>query len=613
MKRVSWLMLTLLLTDMLMLAFNIQSVKAEPTTIIVPDHYRFIQDAINVAKAGDTVYVRAGTYYEVLVVSKSIMLIGEDCETTVIDALRAGNVINITAGNVSLKGFTLRNGQNGVYISSGNNIISENIIANNSGMAVYIYGDWRTSYENKVSRNKIINNGGGVYLHAKGWGITFEAIRNTYIYGNTIEKNGWGISIFAEYCVICDYNVISGNTIRNNIGSGVSFKGRHYYEGTCCFNTVSGNTIESNSGDGVYLEESSNITISGNTIEDNKGHGVFLYGWLSWCLDNEISGNTIKDNKGHGVFLYEDNGGCDKNKVYNNTIMNNGGCGVKFYSEVLTCKSNTISKNIIANNTEHGVYFSAHPDDPFMGGRCEANIISENSIAYNKKHGVYLEKSSKNRIFHNDFIGNVRQGYVTSGYENVWDEGYPSGGNYWSDYTGMDEKSGTNQNLPGSDGICDSPYIIDAKNRDLYPIIIPRHAIPVIWGGTIYSVGQKSNSTISAFHFDQTLKQIRFNVTGPSGTQGFCNVTIPKTLLRGEPWTVKVNEEDYNFISSENATHSVIYFTYTHSSTYHVIIQGTWVIPEFPSSIILLLFMVLSLFLIAVTKRRFPRKPKHNS
>jgi hypothetical protein len=56
---------------------------------------------------------------------------------------------------------------------------------------------------------------------------------------------------------------------------------------------------------------------------------------------------------------------------------------------------------------------------------------------------------------------------------NVWDDGYPSGGNYWSDYTGADVKSGPNQDLPGSDGIGDTPYIIDANNTDRYPLMNP--------------------------------------------------------------------------------------------------------------------------------------------
>jgi hypothetical protein len=56
---------------------------------------------------------------------------------------------------------------------------------------------------------------------------------------------------------------------------------------------------------------------------------------------------------------------------------------------------------------------------------------------------------------------------------NVWDDGYPSGGNYWSDYKGIDVKSGPNQDQPRSDGIGDTPYVIDANNQDRYPLMNP--------------------------------------------------------------------------------------------------------------------------------------------
>jgi len=55
---------------------------------------------------------------------------------------------------------------------------------------------------------------------------------------------------------------------------------------------------------------------------------------------------------------------------------------------------------------------------------------------------------------------------------NVWDDDYPSGGSYWSDYNGVDVKNGPNQDQPSSDGIGDTPYVIDANNQDRYPLMI---------------------------------------------------------------------------------------------------------------------------------------------
>jgi len=144
--------------------------------------------------------------------------------------------------------------------------------------------------------------------------------------------------------------------------------------------------------------------------------------------------------------------------------------------------------------------------------------------------------------------------------------------------------------------------------------VFPKTAIfryNAVWEGVNYPVVVSSgNSTLVSFIFNQLLMQISFEVSGETGMVGYCNVTIPKTLLKGEPWAVKINGVDWSFTSSDNATHSFIYFTYTHASTLQVVIQGTWVIPEFPSAILLSLFMILSMLAVVLAKKRSARKPK---
>ncbi|MEM3581123.1 MAG: hypothetical protein QXH40_00200 [Candidatus Bathyarchaeia archaeon] len=126
-----------------------------------------------------------------------------------------------------------------------------------------------------------------------------------------------------------------------------------------------------------------------------------------------------------------------------------------------------------------------------------------------------------------------------------------------------------------------------------------------IWENISYSVFISTNSTVSNFAFNQNQAIVRFNLKGTSGSHGYCNVTIPATLLKGEPWAVLLNGTNWSFTATQNETHSFIRFNYTHTSTYEVIIQGTWVVPEFPSTPVLLSFiLMISTTIILLKKRR---------
>jgi hypothetical protein len=125
-----------------------------------------------------------------------------------------------------------------------------------------------------------------------------------------------------------------------------------------------------------------------------------------------------------------------------------------------------------------------------------------------------------------------------------------------------------------------------------------------VWENIDYPVLISSNSTVSNFAFNQSQAQISFNLTGPSGTRAFCNVTIPKSLLKDHPWELKIDGINLGFTLSENATHSFLYFTYTYASTLQVTIRAAWVIPEFPPSIILPLFVLVTLIATILLKKK---------
>jgi len=134
------------------------------------------------------------------------------------------------------------------------------------------------------------------------------------------------------------------------------------------------------------------------------------------------------------------------------------------------------------------------------------------------------------------------------------------------------------------------------------------NAFDVVVDETHYLVSVLSNSTVSDFNFNQTEMRISFNVTGDSDTNGYCNVSIPNSLLTGNPWEIKIDTTILTDIDEKtNGTHTFLYFIYTHEDSLKVIIKGTWAVPEFPLTIILPLFMIFSLTTLILTKLKKKR------
>jgi len=143
---------------------------------------------------------------------------------------------------------------------------------------------------------------------------------------------------------------------------------------------------------------------------------------------------------------------------------------------------------------------------------------------------------------------------------------------------------------------------------DLLLTFIPTFHHQVVVGDQTFDVYTTTNSTMSNFNFSLPTKQISFNVTGLDGTTGYCNITIPKNLLNvnaTHPWKILLNGTyvTAHAIITENGTHTFIYFTYNHS-TLHAQIIATWVVPEFPSFLILPLFMIATLLAVIFYRRK---------
>ncbi len=190
---------------------------------IGPENYSTIQDGINASSDGDTVFVfdNSSPYYENIIINKSISLIGEDKDTTIINGSKNGNVVTITANQVTISGFTIQNSEQGSYpnnyagisTTSDNNVISKNKIANNVYYGIYLSS---ASY-NFIAGNSIEQNKIGLYL--------VDSSSNNIIAGNELSENTrFGISLASSY------NIIYGNNIQNNIrGIKLGYTQRNHF------------------------------------------------------------------------------------------------------------------------------------------------------------------------------------------------------------------------------------------------------------------------------------------------------------------------------------------------------------------------------------------------
>lgn len=212
------------------------------------------------------------------------------------------------------------------------------------------------------------------------------------------------------------------------------------------------------------LTQSETIVVErSNIVIDGKGYTLRGAGAV---VGFDIQGNNITlkntiisgfDVLGGGFAAAIYSFGTSNNIITNNTIINN-----KWGINLGGVTGWTIDGNNIANNSQAGIYGVSQ------------SVISNNLIKNNEK-AIILVGSSNNRIYHNNFINNTSPGFGDVD-NNSGDNGYPSGGNYWSDYTGVDEKSGPNQDEPGSDGIGDTPYY--GMVLDRYPFMEPFGEVP---------------------------------------------------------------------------------------------------------------------------------------
>jgi parallel beta-helix repeat protein len=176
---------------------------------------------------------------------------------------------------------------------------------------------------------------------------------------------------------------------------------------------------------GIELYQSQNCTIVNNKLQTNK-KGIYLVD----SSYNQVADNYAINNV-DGIFL-------------------------------LNSHYNVIINNTAFSSNEAGFHLSSS----------NHNVIVGNNASGNGGDGIHLFSSYDNYLYHNYVFGNIGPSFDDG--ENCWDSCYPSGGNYWNAYSGTDVMSGSDQDVPGSDGIGDTAFDMPGgTNQDRYPLMSP--------------------------------------------------------------------------------------------------------------------------------------------
>lgn len=417
--------------------------------------YQFIQDGIDHASGGDIVSVFNGIYVENVVVPKSLELIGQDKERTVITGNDFGTVVKIIAEGVMITGFTItHSGSNpnnaGILIHTPYNTIFNNNIEKNNYYGICVI----EGYDNTIYHNNIVDNTYQAFdvIANSTWDDGYPSGGNYWNDYTGTDENEDGIG---------EFSYPTGNSSADNYPLIHPYGSIVNEDTDEIFLTIQGAINDPDTMDthvilvknGQYWEHVSlhkSLTLIGQDNHETIIDGRNLGDVVTICAsDVALQGFMIQHS---GV--EEQNAGIvvnGKNCSLTNTIIYKNFQGIVLKHSV---EDATIAYNEIKENGWNGITLKSG---------CQGIHIFENNIADNFYAGVGITEASNNYLYHNNFKSNRHQAYDDAA--NIWDDGYPSGGNYWSDYTGSDSDG---------DGIGDVAYIIlDGMNTDGYPLVAP--------------------------------------------------------------------------------------------------------------------------------------------
>jgi parallel beta-helix repeat protein len=416
--------------------------------------FQFIQDGIDYATDGDTIIVFDGVYRENIVVTKSIDLEGDNKYSLINGYSSSGTIVKIVANNVTICGFTISDcgsqpNNAGLMIHSSYNVITNNDICNNDNFGLYVLGSNNLIYHNNFMKNTYQAFD---VIASSMWDNGHPSGGNYWDDYSGIDEDEDGIGEIPyptgncsadHYPLVHPYGSVY-NTDTEEIFLTIQ-------AAIADNDTQAGHTIVVLNG--IYREHLyvlKSVVLCGSYGDTTIIEAGFSGDVVTLCADDvHLEGFMIQhsgtEEYNTGIVVYGNNCSIVKNTIYDNFQ------GIILQQSV---EHTEIRENKISDNGWNGM---------ILKPGCKNNHVFQNTIANSFYAGLGISDASNNYIYHNTFKSNRHQAYDDG--TNIWDDGYPSGGNHWSDYTGSDDDG---------DGIGDIPYEIpDGINSDRYPLMSP--------------------------------------------------------------------------------------------------------------------------------------------
>ena len=348
----------LFLTTLVLLTILLSGGEGEAggTTITVDDDggpgeadFQRIQDAIEFAQSGDTIEVAGGTYYENVVINKSISIRGDPDDIPIVIGLSTLSQLIVQANDVAISHVDVMNTGSiepdfdGIFGQEISNLSLNNVRTSNTIRGLYFINCSGIQVENCSSRSNT-------------YGISIIGSSNVALTGCNLSGNQFTGAYFSASV---DTSITNCSFLSNN-HSGLLI----YFSNST---TIKGSEIHGYERYGIYLNDvgpgtvisdnrisgtaSSAISINGNlggviirnSISTNIGTGISLRGMSLVSQQWIISENTIHDNN-YGMYLSS----CENNQILNNTIANNS---IGIYIAASSAKDNVFRNNSIFDNS----------------------------------------------------------------------------------------------------------------------------------------------------------------------------------------------------------------------------------------------------------------------